>query len=613
MKHFGAKRKWFLLAAAFCCSATGASADALIDAGEAGGYPGWVISLPVQLAPGTTPPSSVSLALFFPDPRNVRVAERSDGTPDCTTASGVSVPGTFVFWPVGCAVDEDECDAVRALFVDLSGSRPTLPAGELFRCNVRIAPDAPPGTYVVQVRQADAGARGGIVVGVTGQDGAVEVWPPPGGGGCAIGGHETGHCAWIAGFLLALCAYRRKVHRHGLKHASVFFALLTAAAGWSGARNAALGQTVPFVAEGTWSAAQKEGTWRATLGIDANGAISGNVSFEGLGQGRQANLLAVWSRGAIRQGSLFEPGTIRRLGGVRGAITVAEVIGQASTGEDGLIEWKLRSVRPLREKEDAPLARGLLARGQVAVVSVVLDDYPAVRKARSLVQDLARYEWDTAAAEAAYEAAVLDLQDSLLRQLSPSEAALLTRPRGMAYLRLALRNTAALDKLLARPEVRAVHDPKLYAPTLAQSLPLIRQPEALARGFDGAGRTVAIVDTQIDHLLQDASGRLAFGTGCRNGPGATGCAIAYLYDAARGGPGERESPYHGTLNAGIAWSVAPASRVVGVDVFKRFPQGVGALDVDIIRGLEWVRDHWRDYDIAAVNLSLGGGSSGRLS
>jgi hypothetical protein len=117
---------------------------------------------------------------------------------------------------------------------------------------------------------------------------------------------------------------------------------------------------------------------------------------------------------------------------------------------------------------------------------------------------------------------------------------------------------------------------------------------------------VAIVDTQIDHLLQDASGRLAFGTGCRNGPGATGCAIAYLYDAAGGEPGERESPYHGTLVAGIAWSVAPASRVVGVDVFKRFPQGVRALDVDIIRGLEWVRDHWRDYDIAAVNLSLGG-------
>lgn len=124
----------------------------------------------------------------------------------------------------------------------------------------------------------------------------------------------------------------------------------------------------------------------------------------------------------------------------------------------------------------------------------------------------------------------------------------------------------------------------------------------MSRGFNGLGATVAIVDTRMDHLRPlYPGGPLAFGEGCANGVGAPGCAIVATFDAAGGRAGEEEGPEHGTNVAGISWSVAPASRIAGVDVFK----AVGA-DDDIISGLNWVKDNSRRYNIVAANLSLGG-------
>lgn len=126
----------------------------------------------------------------------------------------------------------------------------------------------------------------------------------------------------------------------------------------------------------------------------------------------------------------------------------------------------------------------------------------------------------------------------------------------------------------------------------------------MSRGFNGLGATVAIVDTRMDHLRPlYPGGPLAFGEGCANGVGAPGCAIVATFDAAGGRAGEEEGPEHGTNVAGISWSVAPASRIAGVDVFK----AVGADDDDIISGLNWVKDNSRRYNIVAANLSLGGG------
>ncbi len=368
----------------------------------------------------------------------------------------------------------------------------------------------------------------------------------------------------------------------------------------------AFAQPLEFVAEGSWSTAEKQGRWHAVVGIDGNGAISGRVSFAGLPSLAEANLLATWSRGVIQQGSLFRTGTIARLGKLRGAFGAEGVRGELTLVDGTALSWKLESIRAKREKTPPPHATARLARGLPAVVLVTLDDYAAVRQARQRVRDLVRYEWDSEEAEAAYDTAVRRLQDAVVQRLTASSAIVLSKPRGFPQLRLYLGDGTSLMNLLSLPEVTAVHDPQIYSPTLAESLPLIGQPAALGRGFDGTGASVAILDSWVDHLrLAYPGGPLAFGDGCANGVGAPGCAIVATFDAARDREGEEEGPEHGTNVAGISSTVAPASGIVAVDVFKQ----AGADDPDIISGLQWVRDNWRRYNIVAVNLSLGGAGS----
>lgn len=125
----------------------------------------------------------------------------------------------------------------------------------------------------------------------------------------------------------------------------------------------------------------------------------------------------------------------------------------------------------------------------------------------------------------------------------------------------------------------------------------------MSRGVRGAGAILAILDTRTDHFRpQFPGGPLAFCAGCATGVGASGCAIVETFDAARNRGGEEEGPEQGTNVTGICWSVAPASRIVGVDVFK----ATGAHDDDIISGLDSVRSNWRTHNIVAANLSLGG-------
>lgn len=585
-------------------------AQVSIDAGEASGYPGWTVEVPVSLGIAGSAPSSLGAVLFFPDPRNVKVAARSDGKPDCRVTANIGTPASFLFWPVGCVHDEDECDSVRVLLVDLSGAQPNLPAGELFRCKAVIAASAPAGTYPVELRDPDAAARGGVSLVASGADGAVQVLPPPGGGGgCAVAATGRGENWWLApvvGALLALSLLARRPAQWGGRGFGLRAAALLIATGLSCFSVEAIAQPIEFVAEGSWSVNQRQGKWHAILGIDTNGAISGRVKFEALDVLPEANLLATWSRGAIQQGSLFRTGTIVRLGRLRATFGTAGVRGEVSLVEGGSIAWQLQSIRARREKTTPPLAAQRLARGQPAVVLVTIDDYPAVREARRRVRELVRYEWDSEEAEAAYDAAMARLQDAVAQKLAVSGAILLSKPRGVPQLRLYLRDWTSLSDVLSLPEVSAVHDPQIYSPTLSESLPLIGQPAAMSRGFDGTGVSVAVVDTRIDHLRPAyPGGPLAFGDGCANGVGAPGCAIVATYDAAADRQGEEETPEHGTNVAGISWSVAPASGIVGVDVFK----AVGAYDDDIIRGLNWVRSNWRQHNIVAVNLSLGGGEA----
>ncbi len=76
-----------------------------------------------------------------------------------------------------------------------------------------------------------------------------------------------------------------------------------------------------------------------------------------------------------------------------------------------------------------------------------------------------------------------------LEQL-PLAAATLTGPDALAHL-------------LASPDVAQVYPDQLNTISLAQSLPLIKQPEAALEGKDGTGTSVAVLDTGADYRVAD--------------------------------------------------------------------------------------------------------------
>jgi hypothetical protein len=151
--------------------------------------------------------------------------------------------------------------------------------------------------------------------------------------------------------------------------------------------------------------------------------------------------------------------------------------------------------------------------------------------------------------------------------------------------------------VLDRDEVTAAYDIERYELTDAQSFPLIDQPAAVAAGKIGAGAAVAVLDTGTDYTRGD------FGSCTAPGVPST-CRVAYAADFAPN-DNTRDDNGHGTNVAGIIAGVAPGAKVLALDVFN----GSGASSTDIISAINWAIANRAVYNIAALNLSLGGGSS----
>jgi subtilisin family serine protease len=136
-----------------------------------------------------------------------------------------------------------------------------------------------------------------------------------------------------------------------------------------------------------------------------------------------------------------------------------------------------------------------------------------------------------------------------------------------------------------------------YQATDAESFPLINQPAAAAAGKIGAGTAVAVLDTGADYTRPDLGACTAPGT-------PASCRIAFAKDFAPD-DGARDDNGHGTNVSGIVAGVAPGTKVLALDVFS----GGGASSTDILSAINWAIANKATYNIAALNLSLGGGSS----
>lgn len=191
--------------------------------------------------------------------------------------------------------------------------------------------------------------------------------------------------------------------------------------------------------------------------------------------------------------------------------------------------------------------------------------------------------------------------------------------------------------------VVSINEDTLLKPTLDESLPIIRAPEVWNKGYTGSGYTVAILDTGVysshpmlsgkvvseacystnydnDGLGYDTESNDSYSICPGNATSSITVGSANTYNTCDSDSfvgidcGE-----HGTHVAGIAAGsgspngVAKGSNIIAINVFSYFNQDstygqtLLAWDSDIIAGLERVYELRNDYNIASVNMSLGGG------
>ena len=161
---------------------------------------------------------------------------------------------------------------------------------------------------------------------------------------------------------------------------------------------------------------------------------------------------------------------------------------------------------------------------------------------------------------------------------------------------LNIQSNRAFTQLLADDKVEAVYLNDTLDLHLSQSLPLIQQQPVTDLAVTGEGTTVVVLDTGVDYT------QAAFG-GC-SAPGVPAeCRVVAALDIPPD-DGALDDNGHGTNVAGIAAGVASGTSIAALDVRN----GTAIYISDVIAGIDWAITHQASYNIAAINMSLGGGA-----
>jgi len=161
-----------------------------------------------------------------------------------------------------------------------------------------------------------------------------------------------------------------------------------------------------------------------------------------------------------------------------------------------------------------------------------------------------------------------------------------------AAVTVQIRDREELLELAADPAVRRIEGQLRLVPHATQSLALVGQPTALARGLSGAGSTVVVLDTGVNFTHP------AFGCTAPGVP--AGCRVRVAQDIAPN-DGQLDSNGHGSSVAGIVAAVAPGAGIVALDVFN----GNSAAISDVLAGIDWAIQNRNLHEIAAINISIG--------
>lgn len=205
-----------------------------------------------------------------------------------------------------------------------------------------------------------------------------------------------------------------------------------------------------------------------------------------------------------------------------------------------------------------------------------------------------------------------------------------------------------IDALVADPAVVDVYLDRLDPPLSDGTIPLIGADSLHLGGLTGAGSTVAILDTGVDHEHPMFDGRIvesACFSSNVDGMATSFCPGGAETDTTTADAGD-DCPYtgdtetavagcgHGTHVAGIAAGssfpdpdtgailigVAPGAGIAAVQVFSRFTENIcGGFGLpspctlsytsDQIAALDWLYTNREALNLVSANMSLGGGSS----
>ena len=213
------------------------------------------------------------------------------------------------------------------------------------------------------------------------------------------------------------------------------------------------------------------------------------------------------------------------------------------------------------------------------------------------------------------------VQDELIQRLSTNRIKNEKKFETIPYLAMDV-DVFAFSRLVFFPEVASIFIDEENELLLSDSIPLIGADNAWSDGYTGAGRGVAILDTGVDKthpFLQDkVVSEACYSTHNPSG-GILGLCPDHDPSVIGSGAAAPCSGYtgcdHGTHVAGIAAGsgssfsgVAKDSDIIAIKIFH-YNSSAGQISYynsDLLHGLERVYALRDEYNIAAVNLSVGG-------
>ncbi|HYO15138.1 MAG TPA: S8 family serine peptidase [Thermoanaerobaculia bacterium] len=235
--------------------------------------------------------------------------------------------------------------------------------------------------------------------------------------------------------------------------------------------------------------------------------------------------------------------------------------------------------------------------------------------------------------------AIRGAQGATLEKLAGSNARLHARFKYVPFLALEV-DAEALERLRGFPEVAGIEEDTYRKPLLVSSTATIGSGVAWNQGLGGSGQVIAVLDTGVDKTHPFFAGGKVVAEACYSttAGGTTSLCPGGVAESTQPGsgascPAEVAGCDHGTHVAGIAagndgagpgFGVARDAGIIAIQVFSRvddfsfcWPQASCAVVwvSDEIKGLERVYELAEQFDIAAVNLSVGSGwtYSSRLS